>query len=105
MLTRVLREHLAPSKRLLGLIVVWQTVQTTAALSLPTINARIIDNGVLRGDVGYIWAWGAIMLAVAVVQVVFSIVAGYHGGMVAMRFGRDLRGRMFHQVTIGRAHV
>ncbi len=99
MLTRVLREHLAPSKRLIVLILIWQTVQTTAALSLPTINARIIDNGVLLGNVGYIWTWGAIMLAVAIVQVVFAVLAGYHGGMVAMRFGRDLRGRMFHQVT------
>ena len=99
MLTRLLRDHLAPSKRLLWLIVVWQTVQTTAALSLPTINARIIDKGVLRGDVGYIWAWGGVMLLVAVVQVIFAILAGYHGGMIAMRFGRDLRARMFHQVT------
>jgi ATP-binding cassette, subfamily B, multidrug efflux pump len=98
-LTRVLRDHLAPSKRLLWLIIVWQTVQTTAALSLPTINARIIDNGVLAGDVGYIWAWGGIMLLVAIVQVAFAILAGYHGGMIAMRFGRDLRARMFHQVT------
>ena len=44
------------------LIVVLQTVQTAAALALPTINARIIDNGVLPGNTHYIYTWGAVML-------------------------------------------
>jgi ATP-binding cassette subfamily B protein len=98
-LSALLRSHLRPYKRLLILIVVLQAVQTTAALALPTINARIIDNGVLPGDTHYIYTWGAIMLAFAVVQVVFAVAAVYFGGKVAMSFGRDLRGNLFHQVT------
>ena len=99
MLFRLMREHLRPYKKLLWLIVVLQTVQTAAALSLPTINARIIDNGVLTGNVGYIWTWGGIMLIFALVQVVFAIGAVFYGSKVAMGFGRDLRGNLFHQVT------
>ena len=99
MLTRLLRSHLAPYRRLLGLIVVLQTVQTSAALILPSINARIIDNGVLRGDSGYIYTWGAVMLLFSLVQVVFAVAAVYFGGKVAMSFGRDLRKNLFHQVT------
>ncbi len=99
MLMKLMRSHLAPYKQLLWLIVVLQTVQTAAALSLPTINARIIDNGVLTGNVGYIWTWGAIMLGFALVQVTFAIGAVYYGSRVAMSFGRDLRGNLFHQVT------
>ena len=76
-----------------------QTVQTSAALTLPTINARIIDDGVLPGDVGYIWTWGAVMLVFTLVQVVFAVAAVYYGGKVAMSFGRDLRKNLFHQVT------
>jgi ATP-binding cassette subfamily B protein len=98
-LSKLLRSHLRPYKRLLVLIVVLQAVQTTAALALPTINARIIDNGVLPGDTHYIYTWGAIMLAFAIVQVVFAISAVWYGGKVAMSFGRDLRGNLFHQVT------
>ena len=74
-------------------------VQTTAALALPTINARIIDNGVIPGDIAYIWTWGGVMLGFAFVQIVFAIAAVYFGGKVAMSFGRDLRNNLFHQVT------
>jgi ATP-binding cassette subfamily B protein len=76
-----------------------QTVQTSAALTLPTINARIIDKGVIAGNTHYIYTWGAIMLVFALIQVVFSVAAVYWGGMVAMSFGRDLRKNLFHQVT------
>jgi ATP-binding cassette subfamily B protein len=98
-LTRLLRSHLAPYRRTLWLLVVVQTVQTSAALTLPTINARIIDKGVLPGDVGYIYTWGAVMVFFALVQIVFAIAAMYLGGKIAMSFGRDLRKNLFHQVT------
>ena len=99
MLIRLLRSHLAPYKKLLALIVVLQGVQTAAALTLPTINARIIDNGVLRGDQAYIYKWGAIMLVFALIQGTFAVSAVYFGAKVAMAFGRDLRSNLFHRVT------
>ena len=99
MLIRLMRTHLAPYRRLLGLVVVLQTVQVAAALTLPTINARIIDNGVLHGDTHYIYKWGAIMLVFALIQGAFSVSAVYFGSKVAMSFGRDLRKNLFHKVT------
>ena len=99
MLTRLLKSHLGPYRRTLWLILVLQTVQTSAALTLPTINARIIDKGVIAGNTHYIYTWGAIMLVFALIQVVFSVAAVYWGGMVAMSFGRDLRKNLFHKVT------
>jgi ATP-binding cassette, subfamily B, multidrug efflux pump len=98
-LSRLLKSHLAPYKRALWLIVVLQTIQTSAALTLPTINARIIDNGVLTGNTHYIYTWGAIMLGFTLLQVVFSVAAVYWGGKIAMSFGRDLRKNLFHKVT------
>jgi ATP-binding cassette subfamily B protein len=98
-LRKLLGSHLAPYKRSLLLIVALQTVQTTAALALPTINAKVIDEGVLPGNVPYIWKWGGVMVVFALIQVVFSIAAVYHGGKVAMSFGRDLRKNLFHKVT------
>jgi ATP-binding cassette subfamily B protein len=98
-LTKLLREHLRPYRRVLLGILLLQTVQATAALTLPTINARIIDDGILKGDVGFIWTWGGVMLVVAVVQVVFAIAAMYLGGKVSMRFGADVRANLFHKVT------
>src|SRR5204863_2028506 len=87
-LIRLLRAHLRPYRRALMAIVVLQTVQTSAALTLPTLNARIIDNGVIPGDVDYIKSQGALMLFFALVQVTFAVAAVYYGGKVAMSFGR-----------------
>jgi len=98
-LTRLLRTHLRPYRNVLLLIVVLQTVQTSAALSLPSINAHIIDKGVIPGNVGYIYTWGSVMLGFALIQIVFAVAAVYFGGKVAMSFGRDVRKNLFHQVT------
>jgi ATP-binding cassette subfamily B protein len=98
-LIRVLRTFLGPYRKVLTLVVVLTAVQTTAALTLPTINANIIDKGIIGRDNSYIRSAGAMMLAFTVIQVIFSIAAVYYGGKVAMSFGRDLRKSLFHQVT------
>jgi len=99
MLTRLLRSHLGPYRKALLLVVVLQTVQTSAALTLPTINANIVDKGVILHNQGYIWTWGSVMVVFALIQIVFSVAAVYWGAKVAMSFGRDLRKNLFHKVT------
>jgi ATP-binding cassette subfamily B multidrug efflux pump len=94
----LLRKGLRPYKRWLVLIVVFQIVQATCTLILPTLNADIIDNGALKGDTDYIWKFGAIMLVVTLVQVVFAIAATFYGSRSAMGFGRDVRRDLFHTV-------
>jgi ATP-binding cassette, subfamily B, multidrug efflux pump len=99
MLRRLLRSHLAPYTSVLVAIVLLQAVQSVAALTLPTLNARIIDDGVLAGDNRFIWTFGALMLAVSLVQVVFNVAAVRLGSRVAMGFGRDTRSSLFRRVT------
>jgi len=98
MLFRLLRTHLGRYRRELALVMLFQTIQTIAALMLPSLNADIIDKGVITGDSGYIWSRGSIMLAVALVQVGFAIGAVYYGSRVAMGFGRDVRQELFDTV-------
>jgi ATP-binding cassette, subfamily B, multidrug efflux pump len=99
-LTRLLRSHLMrPYRGLLMIIVLLQAVQALASLYLPTLNADLIDKGVLQGDNGYIRSVGVAMLGVTLIQVVFSVGAVYYSARVAMGFGRDVRGDLFHRVT------
>ena len=70
-----------------------------AGLYLPTLNSDIINNGVVKNDIGYIWSYGGIMLVVTLLQVSFSVAAVYVGSKVAMGFGRDVRRSLFHQVN------
>jgi ATP-binding cassette subfamily B multidrug efflux pump len=97
-LIRLLRSHLRPYGGLLILLVVLQAVQAGASLYLPTLNADIIDKGVLAGDNGYIRTTGLEMLLFTLIQVVFSVGAVYCGAKVAMAFGRDVRRELFHRV-------
>ncbi len=76
MLVRLLKTYLRPYKRLLTIVVILQTAQTFAALYLPSLNADIIDKGVVTGDTGYIWSTGALMLFVTLVQVVCAATRG-----------------------------
>jgi ATP-binding cassette subfamily B protein len=99
LMVRLLRTYLFPYRKLLFIVVALQAVATTTTLILPTLNANIINNGVLKGDSGYIWRLGSIMLGVTFVQVMFAIGAIYFGAKAAMAFGRDVRAGLFHGVT------
>jgi len=98
MLLRLIREYVAPYRRALAIVVLLQFIGTMGALYLPSLNADIIDNGVITGDTAYILRIGAIMLGVAFVQIVCSIGAVWFGSRTAMSFGRDVRAAIFHRV-------
>ncbi len=99
LLIRLLITYLKRSKKILWIVVGLQTVATAMALLLPTLNADIIDNGVLAQDVPYIWKVGGVMLVVTLIQIAFAIGAVYFGAKAAMGFGRDVRQNLFHKVT------
>ena len=95
----LLKTHLRPYRTWLLAVVVLQGIQATASLFLPSLSADIIDKGVIRGDTGYIWRTGAVMLGVTAIQATFAIAAVYCAARLAMGFGRDVRSALFHRVT------
>ena len=97
-LIRLLRTHLSPYRQPIALLVVLQLLQTSATLYLPTLNANIIDNGVVEGDTGYILRVGALMIAVSIVQVLCNMGAVFYGARTAAALGRDVRAAVFDRV-------
>lgn len=98
MLTRILREYLRPYKRNVVFVLLLLLVQAIANLYLPTLNADLINNGVAKGDINYIWRVGATMLGASVLVMLSSLVLAYLSARVAMAFGRDLRRGVFTAV-------
>jgi ATP-binding cassette subfamily B multidrug efflux pump len=98
MLIRLLRTFVRPYTREVVIVVVLVLIQTIATLYLPNLNADIINNGVAKGDVPYIWRTGGIMLGVTIVQGIIAIVAVYWASLAAMSVGRDLRAAVFRRV-------
>lgn len=98
MLLRLIGAYIKPYAGTAWLIVGLQFIATIGTLLLPSINADIIDKGIILGDTGFILRQGAVMLGVSLVQVCATIVAVYLAARTAMRFGRDLRSGIFAHV-------
>ncbi|GAA2957439.1 ABC transporter ATP-binding protein [Microbacterium schleiferi] len=99
MLWTLLVRYLRPAWPLIIAVIVFQLAQSIASLLLPTLNADIIDNGVVTGDIGYIWSTGGLMLVISLVQVVCAVIAVYFGSRLAMGMGKNLRADVFHRVV------
>ncbi|MEY9893280.1 ATP-binding cassette subfamily B multidrug efflux pump [Catenulispora sp. MAP12-49] len=98
MLIRILKQYLRPYRGPISLVLALQFVQTLCALYLPTLNADIIDDGVVKGDTGYVIKTGALMLVFSLLQISCSIGAVYFGAKTATALGRDLRAGIFDRV-------
>lgn len=99
MLLKLILRYSKPYKWWIVAVLFFQLATTIATLYLPSLNARIIDTGVVKGDTDFIWRTGGVMLAVAFVQVLTAIAAVYFGAKTAMAIGRDLRHSVFDSVT------
>jgi len=99
-LIRLLRTYLRQYRKPLALVLLLQLAQTLATLYLPTLNADIIDKGVITDNTHYIVKTGSFMLGITVVQIFCSIGAVYFGAKVAMALGRDIRHGIFSRVLL-----
>ncbi|WP_336250667.1 ABC transporter ATP-binding protein [Stomatohabitans albus] len=91
MLTSLITRHIKPYRRELALIVLLQIMAQIANLYVPTMNARIIDEGIFPKDIQTVWLYGVIMGLAAIVQVSCQITAVYLAATVAMGMGRNIR--------------
>jgi ATP-binding cassette subfamily B protein len=94
----LLKERLTPYWRQIVLVLALLFVQAITNLYLPTLNADLINNGVVKGDTHYIVVTGAFMLGVTLVLAIATVIAVYWGSKTAMAFGRDVRGALFRKV-------
>jgi len=103
-LFKLLVRYLKRSRWLLLGVLAFQFASALASLYLPSLNADIIDNGVSKGDTGYIWHTGTLMLVISFGQIVASIIATYFAAKAAMRAGRDIRDDVFDRVSAFSEH-
>src|SRR5690625_143711 len=99
MLLTLLRTYLRPYGRPITVLVLLHLAATIASLMLPSLNADIIDNGIILGDIPYILRQGGWMLAVSLIHVTCTVLAVFLGARTAMAFGRDVRSAVFRQVA------
>ncbi len=98
MLIRLLRTYLRPYAAPVAVVIALLVLQTAGNLYLPNLNADVINNGIIKGDLHYIWTTGGVMLAITLVLGVVSVIAVYWASRVSMGVGADVRGAVFARV-------
>lgn len=81
------------------LIIAFLFGQAMCELALPGYMSDIINNGIVKQDMGYIRHTGLIMIAVAAATVVCAIMGSLLASRAAARSSRDIRRALFRKVT------
>jgi len=100
----LLRRYLRPYRGQLAVVLLLLLIQAIGQLLLPSLNADIINNGVIKGDTDYIIRLGGLMLLVTLLLGICSVIGSYYSAMTAMGFGRDVRAAMFNRVQTFALH-
>lgn len=81
------------------LIIAFLFGQAMCELALPGYMSDIINNGIVKQDMGYIRHTGLIMISVAAATVVCAIMGSLLASRAAARSSRDIRRALFRKVT------
>ena len=65
---------------------------------IPFVTASIIDEGIQAGDMGKVWLYGGLMLALAFLSLFFGAMAGKLGASASSGFAANLRQGMFENI-------
>ncbi len=90
--------YLKPYTGALFWVVVFLFAQSIAELYLPTLMSDVVNNGMMKGDTGYIWKYGGYMLLVALGSSICSVFGSYLSSVAGVGFGRDIRDNVFSHV-------
>ncbi|HEY5005177.1 MAG TPA: ABC transporter ATP-binding protein [Ktedonobacteraceae bacterium] len=93
-----LTRFLKPYRMILVVVIVLAIVQALSNLYLPNLMADIIDNGIVKGDTGYIWRTGGLMLLVTIGGTVAAVIGIFFSSKVATGFGKIVRAKIFTRV-------
>ena len=93
-----LLRFMKPYRPILVLVVILAFAQAIANLYLPTLMADIIDYGIIKNDIGYIWRTGGIMALVAIGGVIAAVIGIFFSSRVATGFGKIIRAQLFTHV-------
>lgn len=73
-------------------------LQVMSDLYLPTLMSDIVNNGIMKEDINYIWRTGGFMLLIAGGGVICAIIASLLGSRSSIGLGRILRKKIFNRV-------
>lgn len=89
---------LKPYQKLLIIGPIFKLLEAISELFLPFLMSKIIDIGVAKNDKPYIITMGIVMIAIAVLGVVFALICQYSASLVSQGVGTDIRNTLFRHI-------
>lgn len=80
------------------ILLIATTAQVYTTLRLPALMANIINNGIVPGNIDYIWQEGLSMIILAAISAVAALVSSIFSARVGTCFARDIRAEIFQKV-------
>ena len=74
---------------------IFMALEVVMEILIPFLLSSLIDNGISKGDLGYIYKVGALMLVAACFSLTFGILGGKFGATASTGFARYLRKEMY----------
>lgn len=78
---------------------VFKLLEAIFELIVPVITAQMIDNGVRKGNVPYIWHMGGILLLLGVIGLCSALVCQKLASIASQGFGTVLRNEMYRHIN------
>ena len=94
---RVLKYYVPYIPMMLAVVVLLY-MQAMSELALPEYMARIVDNGIIAGDMNYIYKTGVVMIGISLLITVCAIGAGFFSSRLAAGAAKKLRGDLFKKI-------
>ncbi len=76
----------------------FKMLEATFDLLVPVVVAKIVNHLGAKGDPGYVWQMGGLLLLMAAVGLGLSVTAQYFAARAAIGTAADLRGRLFRHI-------
>ncbi|WP_019414749.1 ABC transporter ATP-binding protein [Paenisporosarcina sp. TG20] len=90
--------YVKPYKWPIAIALFLMLIELSVELVQPLIIAKIIDDGIMKGDQSVIWTWGGVMMLMALVAFVSGATNSFFASHASQSFGFDVRSALFKQV-------
>ena len=95
---RTFARYIGQYKRDTILTPICTALEVLMEILIPFVTASIIDEGIQAGDMGKVWLYGGLMLALAFLSLFFGAMAGKLGASASSGFAANLRQGMFENI-------
>jgi len=90
--------YVRPYKWPIAIALFLMLIELSVELVQPLIIAKIIDDGIMKGDQSVIWTWGGVMMLMAFVAFLSGATNSFFASHASQSFAFDVRSALFKQV-------